>query len=165
MHIRQTKWEDLDRVMELFADARVYMAENGNPGQWKTSWPPRELIVADINAGDSYVCVNTDENGIETVVGTFFYKAGPDSTYDVIYDGEWLNDKPYHVVHRITTDRNTRGVGSFCLNWAYGLDPNVRIDTHKDNKPMQGLLAKLGFKYCGVILLDNGEERIAFQKV
>ena len=38
----------------------------------------------------------------------------------------------------------------------------VRIDTHEDNKPMQGALKKFGFRECGVIHLERGAERIAF---
>lgn len=159
--IRKSTMEDLDRVMELFTDARIYMAENGNPNQWKTNWPPRENIIADIMAQDSYVCVDGDK-----IVGTFFMKKALDHTYFNIYDGEWVDDeKEYCVVHRITTDRNTRGVGTFCLNWVFEYCNNIRIDTHKDNIPMQSLLEKLGFCKCGIIHLDNGEDRIAFQKV
>ena len=41
---------------------------------------------------------------------------------------------------------------------------SIRIDTHKDNIPMQRALAKHGFIKCGIIHLANGDERIAFQK-
>lgn len=42
---------------------------------------------------------------------------------------------------------------------------NIRIDTHWDNKPMQGALAKAGFHYCGIIHLLDGDERLAYQKI
>lgn len=160
MYIRKGKKEDLERLSELFSDARKYMAENGNPDQWKDNWPPMELIEEDIETGHNYVCVDND-----TVVGTFFLGTKKDPTYAKIYDGQWIDDtRKYVVIHRITTDRNTRGVGSFCLNWAFENYGNVRIDTHKDNIPMQGLIKSQGFSYCGIIYLENGEERIAFQK-
>ena len=57
-----------------------------------------------------------------------------------------------------------KGVGSFCMNWAYEQFPNVKIDTHRDNVVMQNMLKKNGFVYCGIIHLVNGEERLAFQK-
>ena len=41
---------------------------------------------------------------------------------------------------------------------------NIRVDTHKDNKSMQGLLLKNNYKYCGVIYLEDGSKRIAFEK-
>ena len=39
---------------------------------------------------------------------------------------------------------------------------NIRIDTHWDNKPMQGALAKAGFHYCGFTHLLDGDERLAY---
>lgn len=183
MFIRKSTPEDLPEILALYSDARSYMAENGNPDQWKGGWPPEELVFDDILSGDSYVCI---DNGVSNdvliqasvtkpmiplphdgkIVGTFFFREGPDPEYNQIYDGNWKDTlQPYCVVHRIATDRNTRGVGTFCLNWAYQQCPNIRIDTHLQNKPMQGLLAKTGFSYCGTIFLKNGESRMAFQKV
>jgi ribosomal protein S18 acetylase RimI-like enzyme len=62
-----------------------------------------------------------------------------------------------------------RGVASFLLDNFEGicLDKGInwlRADTHKDNLPMQGLLNKHGFKRVGVIYLENGAQRIAFEK-
>lgn len=36
------------------------------------------------------------------------------------------------------------------MNWCMEQCGNHRIDTHANNKPMQGLLNKLGYIYCGV---------------
>jgi RimJ/RimL family protein N-acetyltransferase len=41
----------------------------------------------------------------------------------------------------------------------------VRIDTHADNKVMQHVLEKRGFRRTGIIYLENGDPRIAFEKV
>ena len=49
MHIRHSAPGDIPRMMELYAQARRIMAENGNPNQWgPTCWPPRALIERDI---------------------------------------------------------------------------------------------------------------------
>ena len=70
MKIRKTTEIDLARVMEIYAYARRFMAEHGNPNQWgPTNWPPRDLIEDDIRKGCSYVCKNEDGD----VVGTFFF--------------------------------------------------------------------------------------------
>ena len=59
MRIRKTTLQDLDRVMEIYAAARQYMARHGNPNQWgPTNWPPEALIRKDIAGGCSYVCEN-----------------------------------------------------------------------------------------------------------
>ena len=42
---------------------------------------------------------------------------------------------------------------------------NVRADTHENNKTMQHLFEKYGFKKVGIIFLLNGEERIAYHLV
>lgn len=164
MRIRETRPEDLDRVMEIYAHARAYMAQHGNPRQWgATSWPPERLIRRDIAAGRSYVC----ENGEGSVIGTFYYVSGEDiePTYRDITDGTWLDDSPYGVVHRIASDGSEKGTGTFCLDWAYARCGHLRIDTHGDNTVMQGLLKKLGFIHCGTIHVEEDDDpRLAFEK-
>ena len=39
----------------------------------------------------------------------------------------------------------------------------VRGDTHRDNQPMQRVMAKAGLAYRGVITLTDGSERLAFE--
>ena len=165
MTIRHSTPQDLDRMMEIYAHARSFMAEHGNPNQWgPTQWPPRELIEQDIREGHSYVCVGDDGR----VVGTFYFVQGRDiePTYRDITDGAWLDDGPYGVVHRIATDGSARGVGAFCLNWAFGQCGHMRIDTHGDNAVMQRLLGKLGFIHCGTIHVEEDDfPRLAYEKV
>ena len=160
MEIRKTKPDEIDKVMAIYARARRFMAEHGNPTQWGTTTPYREDVVKDIEQGYSRVCV---ENG--EVVATFYYREGIDSTYINIYDGAWINDAPYGVVHRIASAGTVKGAGSFCLNWAYQQCGNLKIDTHRNNTVMQNTLKKNGFQYCGIIHLVNGDERLAYQKV
>ena len=87
-----------------------------------------------------------------------------DPTYVTIYQGQWRNDAPYGVTHRICVAAHQRGVASFCLNWCFEQCGNLKIDTHRDNTVMQNLLQKNGFVYCGIIHLANGAERLAYQK-
>ena len=42
---------------------------------------------------------------------------------------------------------------------------NLRIDTHNDNLTMQHIVAKAGFSYCGIIRLEDGDPRLAYQLV
>ena len=98
------------------------------------------------------------------IVGTFYFALGDEPNYHRIDGGSWLNDRPYGVVHRITSAPGTRGVASFCLAWCFAQCGNIRIDTHRNNIPMQKTLIKNGYRVCGTIYLENGDERIAFQK-
>jgi len=159
LEIRQAKPCHLERIMELYAKARRFMAEHGNPTQWPPSYPPKSMVEEDMQEGHVFVCMAEGR-----IVAVFYYREGDDPTYQVIKGGRWLNDREYGVVHRITSDGTVRGAASFCLQWAFKQCGNLRIDTHEDNVVMQGLLKKNGFQYCGIIYVNNGEERLAYQK-
>lgn len=164
MKIRKSTEADLDRMMKIYARARAFMAGQGNPNQWgPTHWPPEALIRQDIRDGNSYVCV--DDQG--KILGTFFFIHGEDiePTYRDITEGSWRDGSAYGVVHRIASDGSEKGVGAFCLNWAYEQCGHLRIDTHGDNRVMQGLLKKLGFVHCGTIYVEEDDDpRLAFEK-
>ena len=163
MNIRHATERDLPRIMEIYVTAREFMARTGNPNQWgPTNWPPEDLIRQDIATHKSYVC---EHEG--AVVGAFFFDSGPDiePTYAHIEDGRWLDDSPYGVVHRIASSGSVPGVGTFCIAWAYEQCGHLRIDTHGDNKVMQGLLDKLGFVHCGTIfIVEDDFPRRAYEK-
>ena len=100
-----------------------------------------------------------------TIVATFVLRGGTDPTYNVIYDGQWLNDEPYAVIHRVASSGEVKGVIRVVLDFARRQYRNIRVDTHADNKVMQHLMQKEGFRYCGVIHCWNGTERLAYQYV
>lgn len=163
MNIRNTTLDDLPTVMKIFSRARKFMAASGNPNQWSlANWPPESLIRADIAAGKSFVCVDDSK-----IVGTFFYNFGADiePTYRKIFDGAWKNSSAYGVVHRLASAGTVRGVGEFCLNWAFEQSGHLRVDTHPDNKILQHLLTKLGFEHCGKIFVAHDNfPRLAYEK-
>ncbi len=164
MQIRKATEQDLDRIMEIFARARAFMAENGNPRQWaEAGWPPEELIRTDIEEERSFVCTGSDGR----IIGTFCLIYGKDiePTYEKIYDGEWIDVSPYGVVHRIASDGSEPGVGTFCIDWAWEQCRHLRMDTHGDNIVMQNLLEKLGFERCGIIYVKkDNDPRIAYER-
>ena len=138
MNIRQTRQEDLAEVMAMYDYARRFMQEHGNGNQWINGYPSEELISNEIKASHSFVCEN--EQG--ELVGTFCYIEGIDPTYLKIYEGEWLNDEPYAVIHRMASNGKQKGISTECLKWAFAHCDNIRIDTHRDNIVMQNLLKK-----------------------
>ncbi len=156
--IRKSQTEDLERILEIYAGARKFMAEHGNPNQWKNSKPTLDQIEGDISNGNGYVCVCDGE-----IHGVLCFFIGDDPTYKTII-GQWKKDGKYAVVHRIASSGEVKGVGSFMLEWAFTQFPNVRIDTHEDNYVMQNLLKKTGFEFCGTIFLQDGDPRLAYQK-
>lgn len=156
--VRKAEFADLQRILEIYAYAREFMAKTGNPNQWGNTEPPREMLEADIPAGNLYVV----EDG--KIHGVFAYFTEPDPTYSYIEDGSWLNDSPYGTLHRVAAD-GSGGVFSAVLAFAVGQNPHVRIDTHHDNKVMQHVLDKHGFQRCGIIYLEDGDPRIAYEMV
>ena len=160
MKIELATLEKVPQILDIYAAARAYMRENGNMEQWSGNYPAREDVCSDIEAGHLYLCTEGDE-----IYGVFCFFEGEEPTYRNIYDGAWLNDKPYGVIHRVAVSKHQRGVAGFCFSYCYGLCENLKIDTHRDNFPMQRALEKNGFVRCGIIYLSGGAERIAYQKI
>ena len=160
MIIRPATHADIEATARIYDDARAFMKESGNPNQWAGEYPNGYDVEIGIMKGTSYVCEDKGE-----VVATFhFEKNADDPTYHKIYGGKWQNDLPYAVIHRIAVKYHGRGIVDFCFNECFKIQNNIKIDTHRDNIPMQRCLARCGFLPCGIIYLENGEERIAFQK-
>lgn len=97
---------------------------------------------------------------------------GVEPTYRDI-DGEWHNDTDlYTTIHRICLSANYQGQGLskifmsniISLKYAIGVR-NFRVDTHRLNKPMQALAIENGFKYRGIIKVDDElePERLAYE--
>ena len=156
--IQKATLSQLPALMELYARARAFMAQNGNPDQWGSAYPPEDMIRRDIENGKCYV--NLDGDSIRAV---FYFAVEEDPTYGYI-DGAWLNSRPYGVIHRIAVGENGRGAAAECIAYAFERCGNLRIDTHEKNLPMQRCLGKNGFVRCGIIYLENGDPRIAYQK-
>ncbi len=161
MTIRKAELNDLNIILKIFEHARNYMKENNNPNQWGDNHPPASLIEEDIKNSIGYVCLDEENN----IVGYFCFYIGIEEDYNQIYEGDWLNDKEYAVIHRIATISNKKGIGAFCMRYCFDKYKNIKIDTSEYNIPMQKLLEREGYTKCGIIKLRrNYEDRIAFQK-
>lgn len=157
MNVRKATPADLPEVLTVYARAREFMRQTGNPDQWSTTHPARSMLESDIKSGDLYLLEDSD--GIQ---GVFALLTGNDPTYGYI-EGQWLNHDPYVTIHRIASAGKRTGVLPCSVQYGLSLCSNLRIDTHRDNKVMQHLLKKNGFTYCGIIYLENGDPRLAYQ--
>lgn len=160
MYIRTAYPEDLDAIMGIYENARLFMSRAGNPTQWGTVYPKRELLMDDIDKKQCYVCADGKE-----IRAVFVLKMGDDPTYAVIEAGAWKNNAPYGTIHRLAGDGKARGVTKLCVDFCRGKIPNLRADTHRNNTIMQHLLEKNGFEPCGTIYVEDGSPRIAYQSV
>ena len=158
--IRKSTLADLPTILNLRDQAREIMRSYGNTFQWPDGYPRDDMFKKDIEMGGSHIMM--DETG--KIVGTFALLPSPEVTYNVIYDGQWLNDEPYYVIHRIASTPESHGVLDALLDYCESQVDNIRIDTHEANVIMRKGLERHGYQYCGIILLLNGDERLAFQK-
>ena len=151
--------KDLDRIEEIYAYAREFMANTGNPNQWGKNHPPKAQLEQDIAEGNLYVITDGDE-----IHGVFYFFIGPDPTYANIYDGAWHSDRLYGTIHRIAGD-GTGGILRTAVEFGKGRIDYLRIDTHEDNTVMQRAVAKQGFQRCGIIYIADGTPRIAYDHI
>jgi Acetyltransferases len=166
MEFRKATKTDIDSIMNIIKQAQTYFKQCGI-NQWQNNYPNIETISNDIDHENSYVLLK--ENNIVATAAVSF---DGEKTYDLIYDGQWISNDAYAVIHRIAVDNNYKGSGlsshiiknveMLCLNRGVN---SIKVDTHEDNSSMQKFLKKNAFKYCGVIYLEDGSKRIAFEKV
>ncbi len=168
MKIRKSQKADLADIMSIISDAQRYLA-NLEIDQWQDGYPDETQILLDIANNDSYVIFQENDD----IVGTSVCTTKHETTYDNI-NGQWLTpaNSEYGVIHRIAVSDKYRkhGLARFVFSHYEQVLKNsniksLRVDTHRDNIGMQQLLASMNYKYCGIILLNNGAERLAFEKL
>ena len=167
MKVRNSTEKDISSMMEIINAAKKFFKENGID-QWQNGTPNEGMLLNDIKNGESYVVV--DENG--NICATAMISMRGEPTYAEIYNGEWLNNGSYGVIHRVAVSPSVKksGLASMLVSFAEqqtraaGL-PSLRVDTHDDNIPMQKMIGKNGFTYCGNIILSDGAPRRAYEKM
>ena len=112
MNIRPAQPGDLPALLEIFAHARAFMAQTGNPTQWPATYPGAELMQQQIARGVCYVL-----EGNARPEATFCYIPGPEPTYAEIYDGGWPDDAPYATIHRMASAGRVHGAAAICFAW------------------------------------------------
>ena len=156
--IRKATENDIPAAMELFTAAKGIMRSDGNMTQWEDGYPNEEIVRSDISRGGAHI---VEQEG--RPIGYFALLPSPEPTYSSI-GGKWLDDTaPYFVIHRIASSPESHGVFREIIEYALTVSGNLRIDTHRDNRIMRHVIEKAGFIYCGVIHLEDGSERLAFQ--
>ena len=121
MRIRNAEACELDRIMDIYREARRFMIAAGNPTQWWEGYPPRELIEDDIKKKRLYVC---DDDG--EIAAVFYFAVENDPTYEKIYEGKWLNDNEYAVMHRVAVAKRGKGIISVCIDYCLGSPADPR---------------------------------------
>jgi len=160
MHIRKAEINDLPVIMNIYEKAKIFMRNNGNPTQWASGYPNEEVISKDIADGNLYVFIENNN-----IVGVFAFIIGDEPTYQRIENGNWHSTMEYGTIHRLASDGSTKGIAKSCFDFCRQKCNYLRIDTHRDNKPMLSAIRKYGFQECGIIYVHDGSERIAFDYI
>lgn len=157
---------DLDEIMKIIEIAIEQLKKDGID-QWQNNYPNHQIIKKDINDNNSYVLKDK-----KMVLATASVSFDGEDDYINIYNGKWLSDGKYGVIHRMAVDFDYRGSGlaSIFLREIEKLCTNnkiysIKVDTHRDNEPMKKLLLKNEYIKCGVIYLKNKSKRIALEKL
>ncbi len=167
-NIRKSTNKDLDKIMQLIEYAQQFFYD-ANINQWQNGYPNTEVILQDIAAGESYVVCDK----YDTIVATAMISFAGEATYAEI-DGKWIsnNDAKYAVVHRIAVHPSNKGQGiaAFILHKVMEMltqhnATSLRIDTHRENAAMQSVINRMQFEYCGIIYVDDRQERLAYEKL
>ena len=169
--LKQANINDIDNVMMVINSAKKYLKNQGLQ-QWNLDdgYPSKETLKNDILNKTCYILINNDD-----VIGTMSILLTPDENYEEIYDGKWLTNNKYASIHRIAVreDFHNQSIGKVMLELAeeiviYNNIKSIRIDTHKNNIPMQKTLIKSSYTKCGFIILKRTQTdnlRDAFEKV
>ena len=173
MLIRVTTPADVPAVMTIIEEARRTIAALGID-QWQNGSPNEAMILADVQAGQSRVALVDGE-----VVGTFALIENGEPVYAVIENGGWqtpdrdtAGEWSYLAIHRVAISVSHRGSGISTAVIRHAEDiarsmgrRSLRIDTHEGNVVMRRMLERHGFIPCGIIHLENGDPRVAYEKI
>lgn len=164
MLIRKSKVEDVKDIVEIFDQARQYFKDN-KIDQWQGFYPDEMEALEDIENNIGYVV--TDKG---RVIGYFALSFDGEDNYTHLISGNWLNDEPYGVIHRIALRNDYKGKNISNYIYEYCKEQcvnnkiyNLRIDTHQDNNKMLNSIKRFGFIECGITKVEDGGLRIVFQ--
>ena len=161
MEIRLAFPNEVDTIMQVMEDAKKCLADAGSD-QWQNGYPNADII-EDIISGQAYVALKEGE-----LLAYAAVTKSPEVAYEDIYEGNWqAGESEYLVFHRIAVAADVQGQGvaqTFLEGLIEGFDYlDFRSDTHAENKVMQHIFEKLGFKRVGKVPVDG--ERLAYQKL
>lgn len=166
MNFRKGRNIDAEKIMIIIDEAKEALKSQGI-NQWQDGYPNLETIKSDLSQGEAYVLEDQ-----EKIMAYVILSFGKEKTYNKIYEGHWLSEEEYAVIHRIAVSKESKGKG-ISHELLKSLEKitlennikSIKIDTHRQNEIMRKLLEKNNYKYCGIIYLEDGSERIAFEKI
>lgn len=159
VYIRLAQESDLAQIMAIIDEAKQLLNNDGNP-QWQNGRPNEEILKDDIVKKRAY-CLVVDQ----AIAGIAVLQTTIEPSYATI-DGKWQNESDqYATIHRIAIASKFRGqhlgqifISNLISRGLFLGIQNFRIDTHAVNQRMQSLINSVGFKYRGVIRIDQTKD-------
>lgn len=167
MQIRKATKNDIPSIVSIMNEAKAYFKENQIP-QWQNAngYPNEIDVQKDIDANGAWVVTHQDR-----VVAYSFIREYMEPNYLHI-EGKWLNNDPYAVVHRTCVENSMKGkhISGMFIEKAKDICKengisSIRVDTHEKNISMQKMLEKHGFIKTGIIYVEDGSPRFAYQLI
>ena len=163
MIFRKATEQDITAIEQIIRAASARLGAAGID-QWQRGYPNRSSIEKDVTEGVGMVLCEGDTI---LVYGAVIFTGEP--AYNDLTGGEWLTQGEYACVHRLCTNEIFVGMG-FSKHFMLAAEAmaservkSIRIDTHPDNKIMQGLICRLGYSYCGDVVIES--RRLAYEKL
>ena len=161
---RKPTLDEVDNVVEII-NCAIKRLGNAGISQWQNGYPNKEVVLQDIENGVGRVLCKEEKI---LAYGALVYTG--EKAYNDLEGGGWiLQTQNYATIHRACVNNSCVGEGYgklfmiFAENEAKQKADSIRIDTHPDNKIMQGLVASLHYKYCGKVMYES--VRLAYEKV
>lgn len=162
MELRLAHPNEVTAIMAIIEEARQFLKASGSD-QWQGAYPTVDDIMEDVIKGQAWVGLIDNQ-----LVAYAAVIVGREEAYEAITDGRWKHANPkYTVFHRIAVSKKASGQ-KVAQTFLQGLieghaGPDFRCDTHPKNVIMQHILVKLGYQYCGKVIVEG--ERLAYQKI
>ena len=164
--LRKANLKDMPAMMFMIGQAQAFLSHL-QINQWQNGYPSSVIIEQDIQNGNAWVL---EDNNTLIALAVVAFAIEP--TYLKIYNGSWLTDGDYAVIHRLTVHEQWKGkgIGTLLFEKIETLAKmrnvqSIRVDTHQDNFIMRKLITKSGYQYCGEIFLEDGQPRLGYEKV
>lgn len=162
---REANLSDVESVWLILQQAIVRRRLDGSD-QWQDGYPNPEVIERDILQKYGYVMVVNGE-----VIAYSAMMVNNEPAYDKI-NGQWFTENTdFLVLHRIAVADSClgKGIAKEIFKKAEQFASShhiqsIRVDTNFDNFPMLHVLEKLGYVYCGEVILRGGSRK-GFEKV
>ncbi|NHM07839.1 GNAT family N-acetyltransferase [Flavobacterium sp. CYK-4] len=161
---RKAELSEIPQIWTILQQAIARRKADGSQ-QWQNGYPNPDAVRNDMAKGVGFVLADGQK-----VIGYSAVLINDEPAYANI-DGQWLSNGDFVVVHRVAISEDYLGQGlvqqMFLEIEKYAIGQNIysiKVDTNFDNLPMLRIVEKLGYTYCGEVIL-SGAPRKAFEKL